>query len=950
MIRKLNLRKKLVSKRITMLYKMPLMLILLLTILPVGARGGFVHSSPNYGITIGEFSGAPGDTAWMPIYFKNTPIDTLQYWVLYEPTPGVIDSFKVNDSGKLGGGYLRFRYDSLDAYEVPITSNLLTPIVDYADIQNVVIDTITGDTLSADTTSYVFKFRMVGRGLGAISYHTVPPYDFSYYHIQPKHEPADDITAYTMSVLWTPVIDTTGWTMPVIEPYPGSTVVMEIPFLVNEFANHHDDCLIEWKDATFRANQFSSLDGLLYILPLQHDGWFRVDTAGANARPEIEFSPSAASYYISPGASIPTITVTGRDLVDNDFLCLTTQHNLPGSPSFSPSDSVCGTGTAQMTFNWTSSAADDGQTYTVYFTADDYKLNGDITSSISITVSGSGPTNDPPVVASITPNSYVIEQGEALPTINVSATDPDGDSLWLEVIGMPGNATFVGIPSLYGRGTVNATFNWMPSFADVGLYTISFRATDSAGATGTQTIFVTVEVPDVDRLFSKSTYGTGTRPVGGIRGATPVIFPIDLISTRTVYGINFDMTYPGAVVEIDSVVVTDRTPEYVVYENIGAYPDSLRIVTFGLSNEPIISATSTAILNAYFSIDTAASPGDYWVHFYDAWESVDPDPEIASLALKVDSGIIQVDMLGDVNLDKHIDVADLVNVVGYIIGNYSLAKRNYEAANIVTDSIVNVVDLIGILNYIFGWPIGPSPGPMGQSGEVASLDIEHDDLVAGQMTKLRVQGEFPEDVAGIQLQIDYDPNAIQFERPELANASDKFRLVYRDNWSGRIKILLYSEKPWDSKTLIPAGISDIVHLPVIVREKIDADDDTKIRITQAYLSNSSAGEIPTKGNNTLLPTTFTLHQNYPNPFNPITKINFDIGCANDASTKHVNLKIFNILGRRVKTLINDDLTAGQHSVTWDATDDKGRNVATGIYLYRLEVEDKHQTKKMLLLK
>jgi len=380
------------------------------------------------------------------------------------------------------------------------------------------------------------------------------------------------------------------------------------------------------------------------------------------------------------------------------------------------------------------------------------------------------------------------------------------------------------------------------------------------------------------------------------------------------------------------------------------YPDSIRIVTFGLNNEPIDGGTSTAILNTYFTLDTAAVPGDYWVHFYDAWESVNPDPEIASLRLVVDSGIIQVDILGDVNLDKHIDVADLVNIVGYIIGNHGLAKRNFETANVVADSMVNVVDLIGVLNLVFGWPINPSPGPMSQPGEFATVGLDHDDLEAGQMTKLSVRGEFPEDVAGIQFQIDYDPSAIAFENPELPAASRNFRLVYKDDWRGRIKVLLYSEKPWDPKTLIPAGIADIIHIPAIAKENIDADDDTKIRITRTYLSNGSAGEIATERNNTLLPTTFTLHQNYPNPFNPVTQINFDLGTANDAATKHVKLNLFHILGRRVRTLLDDDLMSGSHTVTWDATDERGHGVATGIYLYRLEVENEHQTKKMLLLK
>jgi len=943
-----DLRKNVKSKSVISSVKIPLLMILLLLSITAMSHAQIFYED-EYQITVGGFSGAPGDTVWMPIYFKNTPLAGYTYQVISEISQGVYDTTIVEDSGQLGGCFLRLVFDSVDVDEVELDHSLLTPLVDYGEYTYEIDG---DDTLSVDTTSLAFKFRMVGRGLNAITWETnyiIEP-DSSYYHIQPKPYPVDEIGANVMTVLWTPLIDTSGWTLPVIEPYATPTVVMEIPFVVSEDAQHNENCLIDLEDSAIRENQFSSVDGLVYILPMLNDGYFVVDTSGGNSQPEIEISPSG-NIIISPGQSIPQLTITAIDTVDGDDLCITVDHDLTNTPSFSPSDSVCGTEEVTMTFNWTSTAADQGNTYTVFFYADDDKLNGRVSASVDITVSGGSSENDPPVVATIIPSTYTVEQGEALPTISVSATDPDGDSLSLAAIGLPSGATFVGNPSLSGKGTVSATFNWLPTFTDQGLYTISFQATDSAGATGSQTIYVTVEIPDVDRLFSKSTYGTGTRPTGGIPGAAPVVFPIDLISTRTVYGINFDMTFPASIADLDSIAVTDRTLEYVVYDNIGVYPDSVRVVTFGLNNEPIVDGESTAILNAYFTLDTAAVPGDYFVHFYDAWESVDPDPEIPSLALVVDSGVMQVDILGDVNLDTHIDVADLVNVVGYIVGNYQFAKRNYETANVVNDSLVNVVDLIGILNLVFGWPINSSPSPASQTEEFATVGFAHDDLEAGQMSKLNVYGEFPEDVAGIQFQIDYDPNAVSFQTPELTDAAKDFRLVYKDDWAGHVKVLLYSQQPWDSETLVSAGAADIVQIPMVAHKTIDADDDSKIRISRTYLSNGSAGEIRTEGNSSsLLPTTFTLHQNYPNPFNPTTKIEFDIGSANDAATKHVTLDIFNILGRRVRTLIDDDLASGSHTVTWDATDDHGRGVATGIYLYRLEVESEHQTKKMLLLK
>jgi hypothetical protein len=94
-----------------------------------------------------------------------------------------------------------------------------------------------------------------------------------------------------------------------------------------------------------------------------------------------------------------------------------------------------------------------------------------------------------------------------------------------------------------------------------------------------------------------------------------------------------------------------------------------------------------------------------------------------------------------------------------------------------------------------------------------------------------------------------------------------------------------------------------------------------------------------------LPTSFELSQNYPNPFNPSTTIEF----ATPTAT-HVKLNVFNILGQSVKTLVDETLPVGRHSVIWDGTNNQGRQVASGIYFYRMDTKDFRETKKLLLLK
>jgi hypothetical protein len=93
------------------------------------------------------------------------------------------------------------------------------------------------------------------------------------------------------------------------------------------------------------------------------------------------------------------------------------------------------------------------------------------------------------------------------------------------------------------------------------------------------------------------------------------------------------------------------------------------------------------------------------------------------------------------------------------------------------------------------------------------------------------------------------------------------------------------------------------------------------------------------------PDDFALLSNYPNPFNARTTISFDL-----PSPSEVRIEIYDIAGRQVKTIINDYSQTGRHSVIWDATDDYGKEVSTGVYFYRMVAEDFSLSRKMTLIK
>ena len=99
-----------------------------------------------------------------------------------------------------------------------------------------------------------------------------------------------------------------------------------------------------------------------------------------------------------------------------------------------------------------------------------------------------------------------------------------------------------------------------------------------------------------------------------------------------------------------------------------------------------------------------------------------------------------------------------------------------------------------------------------------------------------------------------------------------------------------------------------------------------------------------------VPEAFSLGQNYPNPFNPTTDIRYQI--VDSRYPIHTTLKVYNTLGQEVRTLVDEVKEPGYYTVTWDGRDSFGQIVPSGIYFYRLSVNNGQwsETRRMVLMK
>ncbi len=165
-------------------------------------------------------------------------------------------------------------------------------------------------------------------------------------------------------------------------------------------------------------------------------------------------------------------------------------------------------------------------------------------------------------------------------------------------------------------------------------------------------------------------------------------------------------------------------------------------------------------------------------------------------------------------------------------------------------------------------------------------------------------------------------------------------IVRDNNDSNRYDLVLRHRGPYHPDSLqIPFGTSFYVppgsfDLTLFVRNGGSVTDSATARF-YSHQTGLSVDEQQQKLN----PTLIALSQNYPNPFNPSTRITYEI-----RSTANVSLEILDVLGRRITTLVHDQMAPGIHSCEWSPT-----NVASGVYYYRLQAGGVAITKKLILL-
>ncbi len=518
---------------------------------------------------------------------------------------------------------------------------------------------------------------------------------------------------------------------------------------------------------------------------------------------------------------------------------------------------------------------------------------------------------------------------------DVTATDEDGDTITLTMDPLDPDGLVYSFESKTDEGEVTSRFEYTPQYGEApATRYVRFRVTDGECPPVIRTITIEVLETAQDLLMASSLQG-------GVPGSSDRLVPFMITNSVDIYGFQFTFRWDPARLYVDSLVATDVLEGFVVYDNRrdSVEAGNTTVLVFGLAGETIPAGLDTVIYPA-FRVLEEAEPGPVDITIENAREAINPG--YPSQPLGAVDGIFMIDRFGDANLDQWVDVGDVVSLVAYITNSISFTPRQESAADVNQDSDINVGDLVAMIDIILGRWMGPSP-PM-YPGPMAFVELDCQDLQAGSSGEIRVMANLEVPVAAAQLQINYDPEQVSFQVPALSERSGHFLIQHRDDGKGKLHVVLFNM----SNDPISVGEGNILSLPVTL--SAGAEDDFGIELKEVALADENAALIPV-GDAPSRPVAFELNQNYPNPFNPSTTIKFTLPSTGDGGmTLPTSLRIYNVLGEVVRTLVDEPMAPGVHHEVWDGRDDQGNKVASGIYFYRLRAGDFQHTKKMVLMK
>lgn len=397
-----------------------------------------------------------------------------------------------------------------------------------------------------------------------------------------------------------------------------------------------------------------------------------------------------------------------------------------------------------------------------------------------------------------------------------------------------------------------------------------------------------------------------------------------------------NVTHVNRAPSIDSLLADTTNVQILnefAHEFVSSDPDAGQTLTWALTVDPTGGAATINPATGMFSWtpDTADAGNDYTFTVTVTDDDAAPLADATTFTLSVGYDRVK----GDINGDGNVDLLDALLALDAAIEKIVLSGLEHWAGDMDDDGDVTLLDALAILDVWTGGPMAASGGKPTSNilskiqsyNAIASfgkLDVDQESRVIHLPVNLsNVEGirAFGFDV---ELSMEVESITPLFNMPSEWLTASNYK---------------------DGKLMIGAiGLEDlasdlVLTLEIVLKDKKDKvslSGIAKINGKEQVLNQVTVQEIPNR---------FDLSQNYPNPFNPSTIIKYDL-----AENVNVTMKIYNIAGQEVATIVNGFQEAGSYQVRWDGTNNFGSKVAAGLYIYRLEAGPFTSVKKMMLIK
>lgn len=572
-----------------------------------------------------------------------------------------------------------------------------------------------------------------------------------------------------------------------------------------------------------------------------------------------------------------------------------------------------GNGNARVTWKvpYTGPGSFNGSPYTFAITASD----GSLSTNLQIPIEVINVNRMPQVTIGDGPS---IGSGDTL-LVPFSASDPDFESVAFSAVGLPAGAELVASNPGY--------LIWGSDISDSGSYTIELHATDESGSTVSENInFQLLPTLPIEMSLSSEQAFSGE----------PITLSIEMHNRVPVSGFDLMISYDKTLLTFISSDKAARTSSWLQYSAIPTTDG--RVIVSGRSNPaaPASSAMpngSGEVATIVFQVSSNLSYAGLYSLI--AFNFIDPQATDENVAYDSTAAMISSNqtaysnggllikkydgLIGDINMNGvAFEIGDVVYFTNYFVDpfHYPLTGDRLRNSDVNQDGVPGTLADLMMLIQVFN-----GSGKISTSEAPKLLTYEITPTGSSVEYTLTESTEFA--AALITLQMD-ESNAASL----IGHFSEMKVLSYQD---GDVFRVLAYDGTGRNRSLEPGAL-------------LSVSGDFEI-LSQDFIDQSGIG-IQTKFHRFVpLPTEYSLMQNTPNPFNPETMISFDL-----PKSSNVKLEVFNMLGQRVTTLVDGELTAGRHTVSFYGESSDGDELPSGVYLYRLRTGEYSSTRKMVLLK